>query len=69
MLNERLCALHSYSAVLCPLICGSLRGERGGRPSSVLSALSSKASISDGMGVHKCIRYGQLACFGRHYEC
>ncbi len=20
-------------------------------------------------GVHKCIRYGQLACFGRHYEC
>ncbi len=22
-----------------------------------------------GMGVHKCIRYGQLACFGRHYEC
>ncbi len=42
---------------------------RGGRPSSVLSAFSSKASISDGMGVHKCIRYGQLACFGRHYEC
>ncbi len=28
-----------------------------------------KASISDGMGVHKCIWYGQLACFGRHYEC
>ncbi len=20
-------------------------------------------------GVHKCIRYGQLACFGKHYEC
>ncbi len=20
-------------------------------------------------GEHKCIRYGQLACFGRHYEC
>ncbi len=20
-------------------------------------------------GVHKCIRYGQLACFGRHFEC
>ncbi len=19
--------------------------------------------------VHRCIRYGQLACFGRHYEC
>ncbi len=35
----------------------------------MLSAFSSKASISDGMGVHKCLRYGQLACFGRHYEC
>ncbi len=33
------------------------------------STFSSKASISDGMGVHKGIRYGQLACFGRHYEC
>ncbi len=44
-------------------------GERVGRPSSVFSVFSSKASISDGMGVHKCIRYGQLACFGRHYEC
>ncbi len=41
----------------------------GGRPSSVSSSFSSKASISDGMGVHKCIRYGQLACFGRRYEC
>ncbi len=28
-----------------------------------------RASISDGMRVHKCIQYGQLACFGRHYEC
>ncbi len=44
-------------------------GKRGGRPSSVLSAFSSKLSISDCMGVHKCIRYGQLAWFGRHYEC
>ncbi len=44
-------------------------GKRGGRPSRVLSAFSSKASISDGMGVHKCMRYGQLACFGRHYKC
>ncbi len=33
------------------------------------SAFSSKASISDEMWVHKCIHYGQLACFGRHYEC
>ncbi len=24
------------------------------------SAFCSKASISDGMGVHKCIRYGQV---------
>ncbi len=38
-------------------------------PSSMLSPFSSKARISDGMGVHKCISYGQLACFGRHYEC
>ncbi len=30
------------------------RGSRGGRPSNVLSAFSSKASISDGMGKHKC---------------
>ncbi len=35
----------------------------------MLIAFSSKAIISDGVGVHKCIRYGQLACFGRHYEC
>ncbi len=34
-----------------------------------LPAFSSKASISDGMWVHKCKRYGQLACFGRRYGC
>ncbi len=28
----------------------------------MLSAFSSKASISDGVGVHKFIRYVQLAC-------
>ncbi len=28
----------------------------------MLSAFSSKDSNSDGMGVHKCIWYGQLAC-------
>ncbi len=28
-----------------------------------------KASVSDGMGVHNCIWWGQLACFGRYYEC
>ncbi len=28
----------------------------------MLSMFSSKASISVGMGVHKCILYGQLAC-------
>ncbi len=27
---------------------------------------SSKSSISDD---HQCIRYGQLACLGSHYEC
>ncbi len=27
------------------------------------------ASLMVWGGVHKCIRYGQLACFGRHYEC
>ncbi len=43
--------------------------ERGERPFSMLSAFSSKSSTSDGMWVHKCIRYGQLGCFGRHYEC
>ncbi len=46
-----------------------LRAKEEGDLPEVLSAFSSKASISDGMGVHKCIRYGQLACFGRHYEC
>ncbi len=33
-----------------------------------LPAFSSKSSISDGMGVRKCIRFGQVACFGKHYE-
>ncbi len=42
---------------------------RGGRPSSVSSAFSSKASISDGTGVYKCIQYDQLSCFRRHNEC
>ncbi len=44
-------------------------GQRGRRPCSVLLAFSLKASNSDVMGVNKYIRYGQLACFGRHYEC
>ncbi len=52
----------------CDIIVGN-HGRRVLRASYVSSAFSSKASISDGMGVHKCIRYGQLACFGRHYEC
>ncbi len=51
------------SRTLCPT------SKRGGRRSSVSSVFSSIASISDGAGVHKCIQYGQLACFGRHYEC
>ncbi len=32
-----------------------------------LPAFSSKSSISDGMGVRKCIQYGQLACFGKEH--
>ncbi len=55
----------------CDILVGNhgrrIRG--GGRPCSVLSAFSSKVSISEGMGVHKCILYGQLACFGGRYEC
>ncbi len=35
-----------------------------GRPSSVLSAFISKSSISDGRGVHKCIRMGSLHVLG-----
>ncbi len=34
----------------------------------VISVQFISASISDGIGVQKCIWYGQLACFGRHYE-
>ncbi len=43
-------------------------GQEGDLPACYQHSVQ-KASISDGMGVHKCIRYGQLACFGRHYEC
>ncbi len=31
--------------------------------------LSVNTSISDGIEVHKCIWYGQLACFERQYKC
>ncbi len=48
---------------------GVLRAKEEGRPSSVSSAFSSKASIFHGVGVHKWIRYWQLACFERSYEC
>ena len=41
---------------------------RGGRPSSMLSEFSSKASIPDGMGEHRCMWYGQLLCSGRNHE-
>ncbi len=34
----------------------------------MLSGFSSKASISDGMGVHKCIHYGQLTYFTMNAE-
>ncbi len=42
-----------------------LRAKEERDPSSVLSAFSSKASISDGMGVHKCIRVGSLHVLSR----
>ncbi len=49
--------------------CHVLRAkEEGDRPVSHQCSVQ-EASISDGMGVHKCIWFGQLACFGRHYEC
>ncbi len=46
-------------------------GKREGRPSSVLSALGQKSASLMVWGCRSvCIRtYGQLACFGRHYEC
>ncbi len=48
-------------------ICRVLRAKKEG---DLLESAepASKASISDGMVVCKCIRYGQLACFGMHYE-
>ncbi len=42
--------------------------EAGGLPACYQPSVK-KNSISDGMGVQKCILYGQLECFGRHYEC
>ncbi len=64
--DEFFCNKKNYNLTLLLEITDAVSsGLRGGRPSSVLSAFSSKASISDGMGVYKCIRYGQLACFGR----
>ncbi len=56
---------HSFWTLrsLCPL------SQRGGRPSSMLSVFSSKASISYGMGVRNAYGNRQLECFGRHYEC
>ncbi len=44
--------------------CRVLRAKEEGD----LPAFSSKSSISDGMGVRKCTRFGQVACFGKHYE-
>ncbi len=59
----------SNMTFLLDITDGVSSGLKRGRSSSVLSAFSSKASISDGMGVHKCIWYGKLAYFRRHYEC
>ncbi len=63
---RRVQVLHFLLEITDAVSSGLKRRER---PSSMLSAFSSKAIISDGMGVHMCIRYGKLACLGRHYEC
>ncbi len=39
------------------VLCCVLRAKEDGDLRACGSAFSSKASISDGMGVHKCIRY------------
>ncbi len=47
--------------------------EEGDLPACHQSSVQKSASLmvwGVGVGgVHKCIRYGQLACYGRHYEC
>ncbi len=42
--------------------------EEGDLPACYQLSVQKPASL-DSMGVHKCIRYGPLAFFGRHYEC
>ncbi len=42
--------------------------EEGDLPSCYQCSVKT-ISISDDMGVHNCIRYGQLACFGGYYKC
>ncbi len=41
--------------------------EEGDLPECYERSVQKPASLM--LGVHKCIRYGQLTCFGRHYEC
>ncbi len=41
--------------------------EEGDPPACYQHSVQKPASLM--VWVHKCIRYGQLACFGRHYEC
>ncbi len=44
--------------------------EEGDLPACYQSSVQNPASLMVwGGGGQKCIRYGQLACFGRHYEC
>ncbi len=42
--------------------------EKGDLPACHQRSVQNPASLMV-WGVHKCIWYGQLACFGRHYEC
>ncbi len=49
--------------------CRVLRAkEEGDLPACHQRSVQKPASLIV-WGVHKCIRYGQLACFGRHYIC
>ncbi len=45
-----------------------LRAKEGDLPACYQRSVQKLASLMV-WGVHKYIRYGQLACFGRHYEC
>ncbi len=80
--NESCLIYRMYSCLSCHVHggsscagCFSCHGHGGRCRSFRLACSGHGGQFQDlrgpicGMGVHKCIRYGQLACFGRHYEC